>query len=214
MKDFFKKVNDVQVGVKAPKTQLNKFGGYAYRKVEDITEAVKPLLKDSGLALVMSDEVVVIGNALFVKATATLTDGEHSISSVGFAKHAEMKKGMDDAQLTGSCSSYARKYALGGLLLLDDNKDIDDGDYPRDNQNHKQAKSFNDLANAQNNYKSIPQQNNELASLKKQVADFFTGQGFDANKMREVLTADNMINSNDVGAWANYLNYLKGQQNG
>ena len=212
MKDFFKKVNDVQVGVKAPKTQLNNFSGYAYRKVEDITEAVKPLLKDSGLALLMSDEVVAIGAALFVKATATLTDGEHSVSSVGFAKHANMKKGMDESQLTGSCSSYARKYALGGLLLLDDNKDIDDESYPRDNQNPRQPKSY--LTNAQKSYKSIPQQNSELASLKKQVADFFAAQGFDGNKMREILTADNMINSNDVGAWANYLNYLKGQQNG
>lgn len=114
----------IQKALKAPKTLYNKFGGYYYRNAESILEAVKPLLGD--LALIINDEPVVIGGRFYIKATTTLTDGENSISTVAYAREDETKKGMDGCQITGACSSYARKYALNALLMIDDNKDSDD----------------------------------------------------------------------------------------
>lgn len=115
----------IQGELKAPKSQENKFGGYKYRSCEDILEAVKPLLKKEKVTLTISDDIVEVGGRVYVKATATLSDGEDTISTSAFAREAEMKKGMDDSQITGSASSYARKYALNGLFAIDDTKDAD-----------------------------------------------------------------------------------------
>ena len=121
------KLQGIQSSLKAPKGQTNKFGGYKYRSCEDILTALKPLLQEWGCSLVISDEIIEKGNSLFVESTATLhdTDTIDYLSSKGSAKHAEIKKGMDDAQITGSASSYARKYALNGLFAIDDTKDPD-----------------------------------------------------------------------------------------
>lgn len=115
----------IQGELKAPKSQENKFGGYKYRSCEDILEAVKPLLKKEKVTLTISDDIVEVGGRVYVKATATLSDGEDTISTSAFAREAETKKGMDDSQITGSASSYARKYALNGLFAIDDTKDAD-----------------------------------------------------------------------------------------
>ena len=124
-------LSKIQKELKAPKNQMNKFGGYKYRSCEDILEAVKPLLPE-GATLVISDEVVQIGERYYVKATATITDGtkgsDYTASASAYAREAETKKGMDDAQITGSASSYARKYALNGLFCIDDTKDNDTQD--------------------------------------------------------------------------------------
>lgn len=130
MKDFVSKVAKIQATLKAPKGQMNKFGNYRYRSCEDILEAVKPLLENSGIILTVSDEVVVFAEnspnpRFYVKAIATLTDGINSVTNTALARESEEKKGMDTAQVTGACSSYARKYALNGLLLIDDTKDAD-----------------------------------------------------------------------------------------
>lgn len=113
--------------MKAPKGQTNKFGGYNYRSCEDILTALKPLLAEWQCCLVISDEIVEKGGRLFVEATATLydNDSDASLPAKGSAEHAETKKGMDQAQITGSASSYARKYALNGLFAIDDTKDPD-----------------------------------------------------------------------------------------
>ena len=121
-----KKLIEVQSKLRAPKNQLNKFGGYNYRSTEDIVEAVKPLLKEQGLFLNITDEIVLVGERYYIKATASISDGETSASSTGWAREEENKKGMDSMQLTGATSSYARKYALNGLLAIDDTKDSDD----------------------------------------------------------------------------------------
>lgn len=118
-----------QAALKAPKGQENKFGGYRYRSCEDILEAVKPLLKENGLLLLVTDEPVVIGERTYIKATATvcdaLADTDAQFSVTAYAREADSKKGMDEAQVTGSASSYARKYALNGMFLIDDTKDPD-----------------------------------------------------------------------------------------
>lgn len=125
MNEFFKSVLAVQAELKAPKGQRNEFGKYNYRSCEDIFEAVKPLLAKHGLILFASDELVEIGGRNYVKATVTLTDGETSIHNTAYAREEETKKGMDGSQITGASSSYARKYALNGLFLIDDTKDSD-----------------------------------------------------------------------------------------
>lgn len=116
----------IQTELSAPKGQFNKFGGYAYRSCEDILEALKPLLKKHKACVTISDDIMMVGDRVYVKATATLTAEGDSITATAFAREAEDKKGMDSAQVTGSTSSYARKYALNGLFAIDDNKDPDD----------------------------------------------------------------------------------------
>lgn len=119
------KLIQVQMDLKANKTQHNDFGNYNYRSCEDILEAVKPHLKEAGLLLTLSDDIRLIGDRFYVLATARITDGEDSFETYGFAREAAERKPLDCAQLTGSASSYARKYALAGMFLCDDNKDAD-----------------------------------------------------------------------------------------
>lgn len=111
--------------IKAPKGQFNAFGKYKYRSCEDIVEAVKPIINKAGYHLTLSDEVVEAGGRVYIKATATLSNGTNTYQSTSFAREEETKKGMDAAQITGSASSYARKYALNGLFAIDDTKDSD-----------------------------------------------------------------------------------------
>lgn len=116
----------IQSELKAPKSQLNKFGGYKYRKAEDILEAVKPLLAKQKCTLIITDDVVLIGNRIYVKATATIKNEKGECeTTTGWAREEETKKGMDGSQITGASSSYARKYALNGLFAIDDSADSD-----------------------------------------------------------------------------------------
>ena len=122
-----KALTEIQKKLKAPKSNYNSFGKYNYRSCEDILEAVKPLLGDNTLTL--SDEVVQIGDRIYVKATAVFRDGATETRVSAFAREAESKKGMDESQVTGTASSYARKYALNGLFLIDDTKDADTDEF-------------------------------------------------------------------------------------
>lgn len=124
---FMRRIITVQRKLKAPKNSYNSFGKYFYRNCEDILEGVKPLLEEHELLLMLNDEVVTIGDRYYIKATATLCDmlSAESVSTTAYAREPESKKGSDQSQVTGSSSTYARKYALSGLLLLDDNKDAD-----------------------------------------------------------------------------------------
>ena len=122
---IFEKLVKIQNELKAPKNQYNKFGNYSYRNCEDILESLKPLLEREKLTLLLGDELVMIGERYYVRSTATLTDGEEEIKNSAFAREEEAKKGMDGSQITGASSSYARKYALNGLFLIDDMKDSD-----------------------------------------------------------------------------------------
>lgn len=121
-----KELITIQSELKAPKTQFNKFGGYKYRKAEDILEAVKPLLAKQKCTLIITDDIVLVGNRIYVKATATIKNEKGECeTSTGWAREEETKKGMDGSQITGASSSYARKYALNGLFAIDDNADSD-----------------------------------------------------------------------------------------
>lgn len=116
----------IQSDLKAPKSQFNKFGGYKYRKAEDILESVKPLLNKQKCTLTITDDIVMVGNRIYVKATATIKNEKGECeTTTGWAREEETKKGMDGSQITGASSSYARKYALNGLFAIDDNADSD-----------------------------------------------------------------------------------------
>lgn len=126
----------IQKELKAPKNQYNNFGKYKYRSTEDIMEGLKPLLSRENLSLVVSDEVVAIGNRFYVKATCIVSDAKKELArNTAFAREADQKKGMDVAQVTGATSSYARKYALSGLFLCDDTKDNDGYDNQQQSTN-------------------------------------------------------------------------------
>ncbi len=133
--NIYEKLAAVQQELKAPKDKKNTFGGYSYRSAEGILEAVKPVLKKYGLTLIISDEIQQVGDRTYVKATAWAIDPEEKenlkVSVTAYAREAETKKGMDESQITGTASSYARKYALNGLLLIDDTKDADSDEYQK-----------------------------------------------------------------------------------
>jgi hypothetical protein len=136
--EFWEKLVAIQNDLKAPKDKENKFGGFRYRSCEGILEAVKPLLAREGLVLSISDEIVEVTGRVYVKATATITDGTNSQKVTAYAREADTKKGMDPSQATGASSSYARKYALNGLFCIDDAKDADTDEYH--NQQEKAPK--------------------------------------------------------------------------
>lgn len=132
----------IQSELKAPKSQFNKFGGYKYRKAEDILEAVKPLLNKQKCTLTITDDIVMVGNRIYVKATATIKNekGEFE-TTTGWAREEETKKGMDGSQITGASSSYARKYALNGLFAIDDNADSDTTNDGQHQEAHQQTQT-------------------------------------------------------------------------
>ena len=125
--EIYKKLSGIQCELVATKGQYNNFGKYSYRSCEDILEAVKPLLDKYKVAIVIKDDIVLVGDRFYVKATATLIDSEtgETVEASAFARESADKKGMDSSQVTGATSSYARKYALNGLFAIDDNKDAD-----------------------------------------------------------------------------------------
>lgn len=137
--NIFSRLQAVQMELKAPKSQYNSFGNYSYRSAEDILEAAKPLCQKHGILLVLSDEPEEKGGRNYIRSTATVyeIESEKTLAVTGYAREDEMKKGMDGSQITGSASSYARKYALNGLFCIDDTKDAD----TRDNRSEVQIAS-------------------------------------------------------------------------
>ena len=133
---IFEKLQKVQIELKAPKSRRNNFGKYRYRSLEDILEALKPLQEKYRFALYLEDEIIVVGNRFYVKCVATLQDLDSTkfVIASAFSREPETKKGMDESQLTGTASSYARKYACNGLFLIDDTQDADTDAYTKINQ--------------------------------------------------------------------------------
>ena len=175
----YEKLIKVQQALKAPKNQRNSFGGYSYRSCEDILEAVKPLLAEQNLLLVITDEVRVIDGRFYVVATASIFDPNDdtfpALAQVrGWAREPEAKKGMDDSQITGAASSYARKYALNGLFLIDDNKDADTDEYTKSSTYSSKQKTAsktasNSLEQPKNSNKTVQQHFSELTrNIKKE----------------------------------------------
>lgn len=189
-KEFYSKLAKIQRELNAPKNQRNNFGGYNYRSCEDILEAVKPLLGD--LFLSISDEILLIGDRYYVKATATITDGESSHIATALAREEQQKKGMDASQLTGATSSYARKYCLNGLFGIDDNKDADatndhgkgnqsnQNQYPQNQQNQRPQNQRQSQQVARNN-----QQGNQQGQQQQRQQSATQGQNGQAQGAKQ-----------------------------
>lgn len=135
------KLIKIQSELKAPKSNYNGFGKFHYRSCEDILEAVKPLLAKEKCTLTLSDDIVAIADKVYVRATATISDGKEQHSTSAYARESENKKGMDESQMTGTASSYARKYALNGLFLIDDTKDTDTDEFQHTKQKAEKKQS-------------------------------------------------------------------------
>lgn len=165
----------IQSELKAPKNQYNSFGKYKYRSAEDILEAVKPLLEKHNANLYMSDEIIAVADRIYLKTTATFTDNDgNTIQTSACARESLDKKGMDDSQITGTASSYARKYCLNGLFLIDDTKDADTDEYKQQTTAKKEEQderpTFDEvrakLKTLDNSFK--------INSYAKEIAPYFT----------------------------------------
>ena len=190
------KLMHIQGELKAPKSNFNSFGKYHYRSTEDILEGLKPLLKEYKATLTIADDIIQVGDRYYVKATATLIDtaeGE-SISAVAYAREDENKKGMDTAQVTGSTSSYARKYALNGLFAIDDTKDSDYTNKHGKDETDK-GKQNHTAQNRGNNRQTL---NKPKTITKAQAQTLFEVAKGDVEVVREVLSAFGYKNSTDV----------------
>lgn len=162
MSNIYSKLMTIQSNLKAPKGQYNNFGKYKYRSCEDILESVKPLLSQHDCALVITDDIVMLGERIYVKATAKLISGSEHIESSAFAREEDTKKGMDSSQVTGAASSYARKYALNGLFCIDDTKDSNTTNTGQESSERdkaikeaKSAKTMKELESVWNKYTSL-----------------------------------------------------------
>lgn len=209
-KNIQAKLINIQQALVAPKDQVNNFGKYKYRTCEGILEAVKPLLNSNKLTVVMSDEMINLGDRYYIKATVTLNDIEsgESLSVTAFAREEEEKKGMDQSQVTGASSSYARKYALCGLFAIDGNKDSDETcekttDKPRPQQQKPQQVKPNTAA-AQS--QPVPNQRKERVLGYLQTLDEITMTNF-----REYFGFNDLTSISDdiINAIADYLNSKK-----
>lgn len=145
---IFVTLQSIQQSLVAPKGQYNSFGKYSYRSAEDILEALKPILQEHDAVLILQDGIVQIGDRYYVEATATLYAVGETIGTTAYAREDDSKKGMDGSQVTGAASSYARKYALNGLFMIDDNKDPDTDEYH--NQNNQAGRTSKKLAQKPN----------------------------------------------------------------
>lgn len=194
----------IQLELKAPKNQKNTFGKYNYRSCEDILEAVKPLLEKNSCALVLNDDLVLVGDRYYIKATATLMCGDEKIENVGYAREALDKKGMDDAQITGCTSSYARKYALNGIFAIDDTKDSDSDEHQAEGNARAKKQARND--------KPLDPMTDEQ---RKRLMAYYQGQTDEqrlnhaSSFLKRRIESFNQINKTEasqmIDAWEKYL---------
>ena len=183
-----KELIEIQSKLKAPKGQYNSFGKYNYRSLEDITEVVKPLLKEQGCQLVISDELQLIGERYYIKATAVLTNAKGEIATgIGWAREDLTKKGMDSSQITGAASSYARKYALNGLFCIDDTQGADTDAYK--NMQEHAAKS-----------------DDKRTELKNKVVEIGKQKGYSPQEIAQRFSIDS---NSDIGRLQQVLDELE-----
>ena len=186
----------IQSELKAPKGQMNKFGGYKYRSCEDILEAVKPLLQKHNAALTLTDDIIQIGGDVFVKATATFyAESSAPVAVSAFARHPKEKKGMDDSQITGAASSYARKYALNGLFCIDDTRDADTNEYSSPERNKQQAGQFNQASKAVNPTPTPAAQPLDKIGM---MLKFMASMGVSREEIEREVCKVQDLNNNDI----------------
>lgn len=179
----------IQSELVAPKDLYNKFGNYRYRSAESILEALKPLLSKYNAELIISDDVVCVGDRVYVKATVSITDGKETRTVTAFAREPSERKGQDTSQITGATSSYARKYALNGLFLIDDNKDADTEENKNEaDERAKQEDSGSNTQKARPNYTK-----EQLEKMKKWNDGTFTE--VELNQFRKECIGEDYANA-------------------
>lgn len=190
MTAILEKLNIIQSKLKTPKGQYNKFGNYSYRSCEDILEALKPLLAQTKTVLTIKDDIEFIGDRYYLRAICTLHDAEsgEKIENSAYARETDTKKGMDAAQITGSVSSYARKYALNGLFAIDDTKDSDTNEnykQTQKNQSNTQKNQSNTQRNQSNSQRNA--QGVDILKVRNEIAQTLKAKNYDFNKFVEYL---------------------------
>ena len=180
MKELTDKLNKIQTNLQAKKDLFNKFGNYSYRSKESILESLKPLLKETGLVLTITDDIALVGDRHYVKSTCTVTNGEDSISTTGFAREPIAQKGMADPMITGSASSYASKYALGNLFAIDDGSR--DADQLSADQAPKQATAQSTASNTITKPQAV------------KLCETFKGAGWEAGDVADFLSVECGVN--------------------
>ena len=192
----YQKLINTQEELKAPKNAYNSFGKYHYRSCEDILEGLKPVLKKNGATVVITDSIELVGDRYYVKATAKFVDIEsgESVENSAYARESLDKKGMDDSQITGATSSYARKYALNGLFLIDDTKDADTDEYQNQQKSQKSQSQQNSQPKQNSQAQQTTQPVNE-AELNQQMVDSVdpdlvpSGQGMTEKRLKRIKKA-------------------------
>lgn len=184
----------IQTKLKAPKGQYNSFGKYSYRSAEDILEAVKPLNAEQGLLLTITDEIKEVGGRIYVVATATVSDGTDELKVSAFAREPENKKGMDESQITGATSSYARKYALNGLYAIDDNKDADTDEHKQQQENAPKKQQAQKQQQKQQQQQAKEPTEQELHEIVEKYARNIEALGVERSKLIEYV-----CNKHNVG---------------
>lgn len=184
----------IQTKLKAPKGQYNSFGKYSYRSAEDILEAVKPLNAEQGVLLTITDEIKEIGGRVYVVATATVSDGTDTLQVSAFAREPENKKGMDESQITGATSSYARKYALNGLYAIDDNKDADTDEHKQQQDNAPKKQQAQKQQQKQQQQQAKEPTEQELHEIVEKYARNIEALGVERSKLIEYV-----CNKHNVG---------------
>lgn len=187
------KLLNIQAELKAPKGQFNKFGKYKYRSCEDILEAVKPLCQKNKAVLTISDELVIIGDRYYIKSTAKITDIEknESITNNAYAREEEEKKGMDGSQITGTASSYARKYALNGLFCIDDTKDADTNELKQQQDGKSEQEGNEMISKTKLDALNISITNNHISD--EEVLQILQKYGYSSTSEIEIKNYMNII---------------------
>ena len=193
------KLVEIQAELKAPKSQRNTFGKYNYRSAEDILEAVKPLLKKHDAKIILSDKPILVGDWHYIEATAKFVCGDEVEVVTAYAREPLNKKGMDESQITGTASSYARKYALNGLLLIDDTKDADTDEYKKQTSQNASNRRFKQYISSE----KVKQYENDVQAIIK-ATNINDGSIMGAllNKanatMIEKITIDKQADADDI----------------
>jgi len=206
-KEFYKKLSQLQQDIKAPKNKKNTFGNYNYRSCEDVMQSFKEINKQYNFFLSVTDEIINIGDRYYIKATAKITDGENIVENVAYAREDENKKGMDLSQLTGACSSYARKYALNGLFCLDDTKDPDTDEYKKISTKTKEEKEnvFEQTLPPQNQQFKVNEPSEELLNEIKLLIDMLPVEITEKKDMVKNYTYESGISKNTGKKWERYI---------
>ena len=215
--DFYKKLISIQEDLKVPKDKYSEYGQHPYRSAEDIFNKFKEVNKKYNLFLTVTDEIIYIGNRFYIKATAKITDGENIIENVAYAREQETHPKMSVSQLSGSCSSYARKYALGGLFCVDNEKDPDTDEFKKDIQNKSQNKQnesvFESTLPPQTKQFQYEQPSEELINEIKLMINMLPVDDTEKKQIVKTYSYESGTSKSSGNKWERYINNIDSLKN-